>query len=488
MSLYQVMGSRGFKAAMLGVLILLFLIPVGMIRGIIYERSRRAAEAEEGIMHSWGDQFLILGPALKIPGRKFERLRTRTEGGEEKVEIRESPLVLWAAPEELSVSAELGTEVKKRGIFSVPLFSGTAKFSGHFDSEKILRELGENQELFLDRAEMVISLASQRGIREIEKAEWNGGEVYFLPGNQGFSPGSSGPGGKESGGGIHGAVRVPREGKNRFEVVMGLQGGKSLRMVPLGEDSFFSVKADWPAPSFQGSFLPVSRTLDEKGFEAQWKISRLSRSVPPVWFQEEAGTGPRFSSSLFWINFFKPLDHYDVNTRAVKYGILFIIIPFLSLFLFEIFLRRDIHPVQYLLSGIGNVIFYLLLLSFSEHIPFTPAYGISALAVSAMTGLYAFSILGSWRQSWPMALVMILGYTFLYFTLQSEDWALLTGSLGAFAVTALVMFLTRKLDWYGRPQPRPGIPPEDTTTDTFHDAAAGFILEEGADHGNSQDP
>jgi inner membrane protein len=150
---------------------------------------------------------------------------------------------------------------------------------------------------------------------------------------------------------------------------------------------------------------------------------------------------------MFGVNFFKALDHYAVNTRAVKYALLFIIIPFLSFFLFEIFLKRDIHPVQYLLAGIGNVVFYLLLLSFSEHLPFAAAYGISALAVIVMMSLYSRSILGSWGKSWLMGFITLLCYSFLYFTLQSEDWALLTGSIGIFCITALVMFLTRKLDW-----------------------------------------
>jgi inner membrane protein len=230
---------------------------------------------------------------------------------------------------------------------------------------------------------------------------------------------------------------------------MNIQGGKSLRMIPLGENSVFDVKADWPAPSFQGSYLPLRQTIGETGFEARWEISHLSRNIPLVWTSEDFDID--FSSTFFGVNFFKVLDHYDTTTRAIKYALLFIIIPFLSLFLFEIFTRRQIHPVQYLLSGIGNVIFYLLLLSFSEHIAFLPAYGISALAVTVMMTLYSRSLLGSWGRSRVIAFIMALCYMFLYFTLKSEDWALLIGSIGCFGITAAVMFLTRRLDWYSRP-------------------------------------
>jgi inner membrane protein len=453
--------TGGFKIFLLVILILLFLIPVAMIRGIIEERSGRADAAEEEIMASWGDQFVIQGPGLRIPCKERQVTKTRNAKGELVSEILELDFFLWLAPEELRVDVELGTEIKNRGIFSVPLFAGTARFSGQFDPAQISRELKDHQEAFPEKAELVISLASQRGIRGIEQAVWNGRDMEFLPGNQGF-------GFKHYTGGIHGDAAVEGAGKHRFDITMAVQGGKSLRMVPLGKDSIFSVKADWPSPSFQGSYLPLSRTIGEEGFEARWEVSHLSRNIPLAWSSGGGGGGAGtagdgnfdLAPDFFTVDFFKVLDHYAINIRAVKYALLFIIIPFLSLFLFELLLRREIHPVQYLLAGIGNVIFYLLLLSFSEHLPFPPAYWIAALAVTAMMTLYSRSLLGAWNKSWLMGLVMFLCYTFLYFTLQSEDWALLIGSIGAFGITGLVMFLTRKLDWFSRKEPK-------TVTDTF---------------------
>jgi inner membrane protein len=439
--------TGGFKIFLLAVLILLFLIPVAMIRDIIYERSGRAAAAEEDIMASWGAQFVVQGPVLRIPVKERTEIKTRNEKGEEKTEIRETDFFLWMVPKDLKVDVQLGTEVKKRGIFSVPLFAGTARFSGFFDPRQIAGELENHQEAFPEKAELVFSLAGQRGIRGVERARWNGEGIGFLPGNLGFSF-------KSYSGGIHGAAALTADRENPFDITLAIQGGKSLRMVPIGEESAFTVRADWPAPSFQGSYLPASHTINEEGFEARWEISHLSRNIPLVW----TGNGSDFeiASADFAVNFFKALDHYAVNIRAVKYALLFIIIPFLSLFLFELFLCRDIHPVQYLLAGIGNVIFYLLLLSFSEHLPFPPAYWIAALAVTAMMGLYSRSLLGAGNKGPLMGLVMILCYTFLYFTLQSEDWALLIGSLGAFGITGTVMFFTRKFNWYGRSRHKPG--------------------------------
>jgi inner membrane protein len=196
--------------------------------------------------------------------------------------------------------------------------------------------------------------------------------------------------------------------------------------------------------------LPVTYTLSESGFDAEWEISYLSRSIPLFWVTGEKGEYDgkmNMQGELFGVDFFKPLDHYALNERAVKYAVLFLIIPFLTLFFLEIFSRKSIHPAQYLISGLANVIFYLLLLSISEHLGFSFAYLIASAALTAMMALYARSLLESWRGSAYMGLVMALLYLILYLTLNAEDWALLIGSIVAFLICAVVMFITRKLDW-----------------------------------------
>ena len=432
-------GSKvgGFKIGVLAVLILLFLIPLTMVQSIIYERRERARSAEMEIMESWGGEFLVLGPVLQIPGKTYTQVRSRNESGVEITETRESVFTLRVVPEELNVEINLGTETRRRGIFSVPLFSGTVNFSGQFDLDRVVRELRDNQEIFPEDAELLFALASQRGIRGINSAEWNNGTIDFLSGNPGTVPLHGG-----SRGGIYGQVLAVPDEKNSFNIVISVQGGRAMRMVPLGEETNVVLQADWPSPSFQGSYLPLSRNIDPGGFSAHWQISHLSRNIPPYW-DESQRIEP--GSEMFGVNFFEVMDHYAMNIRAAKYGILFIIIPFLSLFIFEMILRRNIHIIQYILSGIGNVTFYLLLLSFSEHIPFLAAYVISVFSVAAMMTLYSSSLLGSWRKAPFMTLIMILCYAYLYFTLQSEDMALLIGSIGVFAITGIVMFITRNM-------------------------------------------
>jgi inner membrane protein len=410
-----------------------------MIRNLVSERADRAWNAEKEIMSSWGEEFLILGPVLRIPCQEQAVIKTITETKEEKIEIRRTDFFIYITPEELQGDILLETEVKKRGIFSVPLFSGSVRLTGTFPLWQTLWELKENQRAFPEKAQIIINLASQRGIRRMQKALWNGQEAYFLPDGYKFDGSSAG---------IYAVVDARLRAENTFDIALDIQGGKSLRMSPLGKHSVFNLKTDWAAPSFQGAYLPVTHFIGDDGFEASWEVSYLSRNIPLAWQGDNKNFS--FSSSNFGVNFFKVLDHYDVNMRAVKYAILFIIIPFLAFFIFELFLRRNIHPAQYLLAGTGNVIFYLLLLSLSEHIAFANAYLISALAIVLMTGLYSRSLLGAWNKSWIMGALMAFLYAFLYFTLQSEDWALLIGSIGAFGITALVMFFTRKLDWNGR--------------------------------------
>jgi len=221
-----------------------------------------------------------------------------------------------------------------------------------------------------------------------------------------------------------------------------------MTFLPLAGETDVFISSDWVAPSYQGNYLPSEQSLNENGFEAMWQISNLSRGIPLFWIGELMDDG-NFYNSFFGVDFLKVLDRYGKNERAVKYTILFIIIPFLTLFLFEVFWKMGIHPVQYLLAGTGNVIFYLLLLSLSEHMNYNLAYLIGALAVTSMMFLYSCSLVKEVKKALYMIPVMVLSYLYLFITLQSEDWALLIGSVGAFLIIGVIMFITRNVDWYG---------------------------------------
>jgi inner membrane protein len=433
-----------FKVLMLVVLVLLLLIPLTMIRGLVRERGNTAAGAEADIMEAWGEQLIEAGPVITIPGVRTEEFRTRTEKDGEKVEIGKTPFTLIISPTKLDINAAFKTEIRKRGIFSVPLFWGTLTLNGNFDPEMALSSLLPNEELFLNQAELVISLSSQKGIRKINTSEWNNRELFFLPGNRGHSLFERSYSKISSG--MYATLPDFENRESAFNVSIEIQGGAYIRTLPMGQDTHVRISSDWPSPSFQGAFLPVDSSIGDTDFRADWDISYLSRDIPLFWKENNDST--TYTDSLFGVNFFRSIDTYALNTRAVKYAILFLIVPFLTLFLLEIFAKKRIHPVPYLLSGIGNAVFYLLLLSLSEQMPFYTAYLIAAVAVTAMMTLYSRSLLPSWNKSWYMGLVVSVSYILLYAVLNAESYALLIGSIGTFVVVALVMFLTRRLDWY----------------------------------------
>ncbi|MDR0518212.1 MAG: cell envelope integrity protein CreD [Fibromonadaceae bacterium] len=450
-----------FKMLLLAFLILILLIPLAMFDSLVYERSRTADSAEADIMEAWGSELVAAGPVIAIPGTRTEEIRTRMERDGEKIDINiiKKPFTLIIAPQKLNIGANFKTEIRKRGIFSVPLFYGDLAISGVFEPTQALSSLLPNEEISLDKAELIISLSSQKGIRKIDQAVWNAkgddAVLFFQPGNQGqsFTSEVKSLDSKrsyhhKSGGGIHAAIpEFAADAKANFNIVITIHGGRLVRFLPFGQDTHTDIAADWQSPSFQGSFLPGNSNVKDNGFDATWDINYLSRDIPLHWKTE--GGNRDYSDALFGVNFFRAIDTYSLNIRAVKYAILFLIVPFLTLFLFEILTKKRIHPVPYLLSGIANIIFYLLLLSLSEQIQFYLAYFIAALAIIVMLTLYSRALLSSWNKSWYMGLVITASYVLLYAVLNAESYALLIGSIWAFAIVALVMFLTRKLNWYG---------------------------------------
>jgi inner membrane protein len=449
----RISRSMGFKAMLMGILILVMLVPAALVRQVVRERSSRAEEVEWEILQSWGGELQFAGPVLRIPCSRIEEVRLKDDKGRETTEYRQSPFDLWVSPATLEMSMDMESMRKSRGIFSVPVFSGTLEMSGVFEVTEALASLSRNETAWPGDAELVVSIANQKGLRGLEQALWKDSPLEFKPGNSGLDL---------LNGGIHAPAAIKSGERSSFKLNVSVQGGRRIWMLPLGETTHVTMAADWPAPSYQGEHLPGSQSLDASGFEAAWDISYLSRGIPLYWRGSETATD-KLAEGFFGVDFFEVLDRYTLNDRATKYAILFIVVPFLALFMLELFTRRVLHPIQYLLAGIANMVFYLLLLSLSEHIPFGAAYLASAAAVGVMVFLYSWSIFKDVKKAWYMGPVMGTSYLYLFITLQSEDWALLIGALGAFGVTALVMFVTRNVNWYSRDRLRvPDIEPDDT--------------------------
>ncbi len=449
--------TQGFKAMILIVLTLVMLAPLSMVRSLITERAWRASEVKQEISSAAGGTLRFSGPVLKVPGvRRIEKVYVSSEGRTTS-EFHDEEFSQWYTPENLNIKIILDTENKYRGIFYTPVFTGNLYLEGSFLSEKIGADTADNEKLFPEQAELVIPFFNQKGIKNVETALWQDAGLSFLPGDRGLGLDS---------GGIYSLSPVQSEtGESdlpvKFNIVIAVGGAETVAFLPLGTVNRAEIQGNWPSPSFSGLCLPDNHVITETDFSAEWNCSSLSSGLPVSWNEKTAPGNLAYneysadcyypedtSTSYIRTDLINVHDHYEQNERAAKYAVLFILIPFITLFMFEHFFNRKIHIIQYILAGTANIIFFLLLLSFSEHISFNLSFLISSAAVTLMMGMYTYSVLGKDKKAWYITPVMISVYLFLFITLQSEDWALLIGSSGVFAITGFLMFVTRKIDFY----------------------------------------
>ena len=327
--------------------------------------------------------------------------------------------------------------MRSRGIFEVPVYHSRVRLEGHFTRPSFEGWDVPEDQVQWDRAWISVGLSDPRVITAPVALEWADGSVPFEAG--------WGRGGGE-GAGIHAPVPDPRGQRLPFGFDLALNGSGGLYFTPFGRDTRVRVASDWPHPSFQGGWLPVSREISEAGFEAEWRIPYLGRSYPQAWTSRDT-PGDRIEASRFGVDFATPVDAYRLVERSAKYDVLFLGLTFLALWLFEVLVGVRVHAVQYLMVGAAMSLFYLLLLAFSEHIGFGLAYSLASAGVIGLIGGYAISILHQKKRGSAIGGVVAALYGALYLLLHNEDHALLVGSVGIFVVLALVMWLTRKVDW-----------------------------------------
>jgi inner membrane protein len=226
-----------------------------------------------------------------------------------------------------------------------------------------------------------------------------------------------------------------------------LQGSENISFVPIGSTTNVTLSSGWTSPSFNGSFLPKQRDITDAGFTSNWQVLELNRSFPQYWIDESYDS--QIAESAFGTNLLLPLDDYQKSMRSAKYAIMTIGLTFLIFFMIEILNKRKIHPFQYILVGLSLSIFYVLLVSLSEHVSFNLSYLISTLAVVGMITAYSLSIFQKRSQTVLLSTVMTGLYGFMFVTLQLADYALLLGSIGLLVIIGLTMYFTRNINWYG---------------------------------------
>ncbi len=427
--------SATVKVASIGLLILVLLIPVSMVKSVVYDRINVASEAVADIRQSWGGSQTIAGPLLRVP---FSSETTNAHG-----EIYTIERYALLVADDLEGTAEVNVEMRYRGIHEVPVYQTDLDLKVRFDLTRF-EMLGLDPDSFLwPKAELLVGMTDLAAMNETPSAKIANDQAEFA----GTSHQVSGlPQVLTTNIGPF-LQRLADSKSLSANIRLSFNGTDSLQFVPLAERSEVSTAANWSSPSFSGRRLPTEREVTQSGFDATWKSTSIGRNLPPTWIEGTA-TPAMNSNGIFGVRFMMPIGLYQQMDRALKYAVMFIGLTFISYFLMETVAKVRLHPLQYLLVGLANSLFYLLLLSLAEHIGFGLAYIASSSASAALIIGYSATVLATKLRALVMVAVLSGLYGFLYLTLMAESFALLAGSIGLWVILGAVMYLTRKIDWY----------------------------------------
>jgi inner membrane protein len=421
----------------IGLLALLMLIPLTQVQGLVAERAALRDEAATKIAQGWGGRQVLGGLVLAVPTR-----RTEIREGKAAV-VRDSEQIVLA--DSMQTRASLDVTKRSYGMYEVPVYVADTHVTARFLLADLKRaEQGSDAEWSGAKAELRLLLADPQGLRDVSNLRINGVPQRF---------GSS----SERIGGLA-TVSVPLDlaqydASVDVELDLKLAGTESFQVLPLARQSRLDVQAPWADPSFSGALLPAERKVDAKGFTATWRMLDLNRSYGQNWDAENQAINAMLAPSAFGVDLYQPANVYQQNERAGKYGLLFIVLTFVAFFMFDVLKRMRVHPVQYLLIGAALATFYVVLLALSEQIGFGYAYLVASAAVVGIVAGYASAVLGAWRAGLLLGGVLALVYAILYGLIGAEQYALLIGACVLLMVVALLMYLTRRIDWYSPLEP-----------------------------------
>ena len=419
------------KLITIGILVLLLMIPTSMISSLIVERQSLKNEAVHEVSSNWGLEQKISGPVVSVPFYEYEK---QADGTLKKYKN-------WAhfLPESININGKIVPQKKYRGIYVVVLYNAKLNVNGQFTYPDVAA-LGINPaDVIFNEAIISIGLSDLKGLKESIKFKVNQEEYTFNPGlpvKDIFDTGLSFP------------IQLDSLTQTfDFSYHIDINGSTAINFEPFGKDNLVQLESEWGSPSFQGDFLPDPSftEVNQNQFKSQWKVLNLNRNYP------QAGVGSFINyadRNDFGVKLMLPIDEYNKIERSIKYCLMFIIITFIAFFFVEIINKRKIHPIQYLLVGIALCVFYVLLLSISEHLAFNIAYLIGSLLTVSLLTYYVYFVFKNVKLTVAFSIILSVLYFFYFSLLQLENYSLLLGSIGLFAILAIVLYLTRKIDWY----------------------------------------
>jgi inner membrane protein len=426
---------------------LLIAIPLTMIQSTISDRMRFRDDAVRSIAADSVSEQTLLGPVLVIPyTESFEDTRTDAQN-KTVLAVQTLQRRLLVFPNDLTINSNVDTDQRYRGIHKVLVYSGQHALSGDFTipaADSIAHEKPGSR-IIVGNPFISVGLRDTRGLKNFPKLSLAGKSYEFKQGSRLKTLPS----------GLHASLPqldLATAGNVRFSLDLMIDGIEKMEFIPLAKNNQISLHSRWPHPQFGGRFLPSpkDRKITNNGFKATWNISSIASQAQQQISNREVTDKNLNAAEIdsFEVNFIEPVNIYSQADRAVKYGMLFIALTFAAFFLFELLKQLPIHPVQYVLVGLALALFFLLLVSLSEHMRFIVAYGIASAACILLIAFYLANALRSWLRGAGFGIALTTLYGVLYGLLQSENNALVLGSLLLFSVLAAIMVVTRKVDWY----------------------------------------
>ena len=445
------------KLFSIGFLILILLIPSSWIQDMIVERQQRAEQAMTEVADKWSGSQTISGPVLVVPYRKHEVI----DHGKDGKEIREYIEKAYFLPDDLDIAGTIKPQILHRGIFDAVVYESPLEINSAF-TKPDFKDLSIAEEMVNWKdAYMIFGITDLRGISEnptftlghnvlgaepsnnigitVRRNRSEAASDYYDPVEQRGSQSSNGIVVK-----LNWETPPAFTEKEKVKIKLNLKGSRRLDFVPAGKTTTVKLNGPWADPSFDGEFLPATREISESGFTASWKVLHFNRPFSQQWTEDNQ----QLSGADFGIKLLIPVDQYQKSIRTSKYGVLVILLTFVALFLVEITQKIRIHPFQYILIGAALTIYYTLLLSFSEHVGYNIAYGIASLATVVLISLYSITFFQNTKLTILFFILLMIFYAFIFVIILQQDFSLLLGSLGLFLIVGLLMYFSRKVNWY----------------------------------------
>jgi inner membrane protein len=438
-SLFQ---SNTAKMVMVGFLTLVLLIPLYFVQNLIDERTHRKSDMVDEVTELWGKDILFYGPILRVPYTSYETYNvTNPKTNVTTIQRKSTTDYAYFFPNTLANTTTVKkNESLKRGIFNHVVFTADMHFKGDFTYPNLAKLGLTEEQMQWDKAAIVVKTTNLKSIKSELKIQLNENKLNFEPLNSEKSDYSV-----LTTNAFNYKDYVKTDAL-KFKFSITYNGSNSIKFIPIGKSTTVGITSDWESPSFEGSFAAsdTTKTVNQKGFHADWKILDINRTFT----QQYVRSLHDLDDYLFGVKLIQTVDEYQQNERASKYGFLVIGLTFLLFFLIQSISKINIHIFQYTMIGLALIMFYTLLISITEHSSFSLAYAIAGSSVVGLITLYSVSILKNKKFPMFIGIALTVLYTFIYVIIQLEDYALLVGSIGLFAILAGVMYFSRKIDWH----------------------------------------